>query len=205
MAASDFQLQDGLPWSIPLLMMSDSRNVFRSFQQLLLVDGLVTLAFLEEYTKTVQRGTRVIHSLGQLFSVDFRRSHLDYYVLTGTEFQPTAFQQDIFTQHQTLMASTHHAPVNLNSADPVANGWGVPVPLFAAFNDLHYHNTEVFVWSLRIIKITSSIINMYPNYNSYIVRPKEADLFRRRPRGIDPGNSVPMIPNTQPLKELIRE
>ena len=83
----------------PLTM--SEKNVLR---QLLLADGFVTPALLAECTKMVNANkyavkghTWVIHSLGQLFPVDSRRSRFNLYILTRTELQP--FIIIIFRNH----------------------------------------------------------------------------------------------------------
>lgn len=68
---------------------------YHAMRQLLLDDGLVTPQLLEKCKDLMMRAgqgivrqSRIIHSVGQLFPIDFNVAHLSTYVLTEDALQP---------------------------------------------------------------------------------------------------------------------
>jgi len=97
---SDLQVETDIPWHIPLLAMVERSECVRegrhyqSIRQLLLDDGFVTPALLKTYAamlntniKHPQRGSRIIHSFGQLFHIKFDAVLFDFFILSINQLQ----------------------------------------------------------------------------------------------------------------------
>lgn len=84
-SGSDLLLVDGLPWNIPLAAIAHNRT-HRIFRRLLLRDNLVSPALMDlcaGFPITRSR-SRVIHSLGQPFHVEFHHIHTAFLILSGS-------------------------------------------------------------------------------------------------------------------------
>jgi hypothetical protein len=92
---SDLLLETGLPWSVPLLAMVEKSETvkqgrhYQPIRQLLLDDGFITPALLETCAALVNsnrrqpyRGSRIIHSFGQLFHITFDMYRLQLFTLS---------------------------------------------------------------------------------------------------------------------------
>jgi hypothetical protein len=102
---SDLLLETGLPWSVPLLAMVERSYVVRKgwhyqpIRQLLLDDGFITPALLETYAAMLkkniyspERGSRIIHSFGQLFHITFDARYITFFTLSKDQLQYHKFQ-----------------------------------------------------------------------------------------------------------------
>ena len=102
---SDLLMDTGLPWHISLLLMverSESTREGRHYQsirQLLLDDGIVTPALLEMYaamlntsTKCPKRGSRIIHSFGQLFHIRLDADLFSFFTLSTNQLHYNSYQ-----------------------------------------------------------------------------------------------------------------
>jgi hypothetical protein len=90
---SDLQLPNGLPWGASLLTIAHWQ-CYQPTRQLLIDDGLVTPALLETCTILVNNlgirpviNSRIIHSFGQLFHVDFSVTYFTFHTLSTTELR----------------------------------------------------------------------------------------------------------------------
>ena len=90
---SDLLWKTGLPWSIPLVAMVEkpesvqTNEQYQPILQLLLDDGFVTPTLLETCATLVtsrhpQRGSRIIHSFGQLFHIKFEAFGFRFWALS---------------------------------------------------------------------------------------------------------------------------
>ena len=102
---NDFLQPNGLPWRIPLLVMTKNGQNHAPLRELLLADGLITSALVtkcREMTKanarSVRRDSIIIHSLSQPFPVAFTRGTLSFWVLTRKNVQPIILQH-LFLSH----------------------------------------------------------------------------------------------------------
>lgn len=81
-AGSDLLSIEGLTWNIPLVVVAHNRS-FRVFRSLLLRDNLVSPALMDLCAGLSMRSpSRVIHSLGQPFHVDFSRTSIPFVILS---------------------------------------------------------------------------------------------------------------------------
>jgi len=96
---SDLLIPNGSPWGTSLLVMAGetlrgSPN-YQLIRQHLINDGLVTPCLLETCTTMMKatgrhiprRGSRIIHSFGQLFCVDFDREKFYFFTLTMNQLR----------------------------------------------------------------------------------------------------------------------
>jgi hypothetical protein len=97
---SDLLWPTGLPWSVPLLAMVGIESVqktkyYEPILQLLLDDGFVTRTLLKKCATMVKsvksgrplRGSRIIHSFGQLFHIMFEGFDLRFFALSMNQLQ----------------------------------------------------------------------------------------------------------------------
>jgi hypothetical protein len=94
---SDLLWPTGLPWSIPLLGMVEKPESVQCqpILQLLLDDGIVTPTLLETCATLVnlangwrpRRGSRIIHSFGQLFHITFEAFGFGFWALSMNQLQ----------------------------------------------------------------------------------------------------------------------
>ena len=89
----DLQLPNGLPWGASLLAIARWPRRYQHIRQLLIDDGLVTPALLESTIMMNNLGfrpvtkSRIIHSFGQLFHVDFSATQIMFHTLSTNELK----------------------------------------------------------------------------------------------------------------------
>jgi len=95
---SDLLIPNGSPWGISLLVMAGETlrgsPSYQLIRQHLINDGLVTPGLLETCATMIKaskdiprRGSRIIHSFGQLFHVDFDRERFPFFTLTMNQLR----------------------------------------------------------------------------------------------------------------------
>jgi hypothetical protein len=93
---SDLRMPNGLPWCTSLLTIAGEKwQHYQLIQQQLINDGLVTPGLLETCTTMMKaagkhipgRGSRIIHSFGQLFHVEFDREKFLFSTLTMNQLR----------------------------------------------------------------------------------------------------------------------
>jgi hypothetical protein len=191
---SDLLLETGLPWSIPLLVMVEKSESIRKGQQyqpirqVLLDDGFITPALLETCAALVNsnrckpiRGSRIIHSFGQLFHITFDLIHLPFFTLSMNRLKyrrpllRCSGHDDI--GHYTTPYSGEctriawFMPILLKSQPP-----GSALCCFERSNLPQHKGTRKAV--IRIVKIISPVTCRYPNYNGPAPLPVEGELLQ---------------------------
>jgi hypothetical protein len=101
---SDLLCPNGLPWVIHLLAMTGSQTklFYQPIRKLLIDDGLVAPALLEKWDTNEHhlfRCSRIIHSFGQLFAINFDMTSFNFYLPMGNQLQFLTFQ-GLFCRHR---------------------------------------------------------------------------------------------------------
>lgn len=116
----DLRYPNGLTWHLPLLAIAHEKEywVKKSFQpirRLLIEGGLVTQSLLAKCAtmNTAMRGklnsqSYIIHSLGQLFPVNFDESSISFYMLAGDNIQQIILRD--MPSYATIIAARGSAP-----------------------------------------------------------------------------------------------
>ena len=96
---SDLRMPNGLPWGIPLLLIAVKYQSHNFIRQQLIDDGLVTPTLLETSKAMMTankhapgRSSRIIHSFGQLFHINFDIKELEFYLLTANSLWCSTFK-----------------------------------------------------------------------------------------------------------------
>jgi hypothetical protein len=140
----DLHTRNGLPWRIPLLAMSGN-NSHKHLLQLLLADGLVTPALMAKCDQMVDgccdiwHQSRIVHSLGQLFPIDFPLSRCKIFILTRSGLHWLSLRLVQSKGYSYCGECINHA------AEAITDRPRYQVLPFAASNDLHYQSTRVRV------------------------------------------------------------
>jgi hypothetical protein len=150
MAGSDFHLENGLLWNIPLLAMVQP-VCFEPLLELLLADGLVTRALVEKCNKMMQENyctvncrSSVIHSLGQPFPFNFAAVAMSFAALSSKELCRTVLTGCFNPSRDVRLVAPYSGEyMHLNLPELSLMGLGIQVPLSAALSALHYRSTEV--------------------------------------------------------------
>lgn len=106
---TDLKLSDGATWKEPLLSIAKGvtkpSSRYGAISNFLLDDGLVTAELLNKCNEITERAgfglhrdSRIIHSLGQLFPINFSITRFQVCVLTEDKLQMLAFASP-FLQH----------------------------------------------------------------------------------------------------------
>ncbi|KIM74149.1 hypothetical protein PILCRDRAFT_826517 [Piloderma croceum F 1598] len=153
---------DGTPWCIPLLRAATGVTGYQYLRQMLVKDGLVTPALLER-CDTISEGrasshNRFIHSLGQLFGVDFHKFDTRLYTCHNDVYQHVIIQR--------LFADCSN-----KKAFPPYRGTAL-----CRFERSSQRSRTIV---MRVVRITSPVRCVIPNYNGYVPMPVEGELVRR--------------------------
>jgi hypothetical protein len=153
----DFQVRDGMPWRVPLLAMfgNDRR---KHLLQLLLADGLVTSALAAECAEIMDgccgifHQSRILHSLGQLFPIDFPVEQCTFFLLTrsGLRWNKLDFRPVQSKGYSYCGECINHA------AEAITDRLGYPGSALCRFERStlpEHQGTRTIV--MRIIKIVS--------------------------------------------------
>jgi hypothetical protein len=120
---SDLLRPNGLPWAIHLLAMAGSQTklFYQPIRKLLIDDGLVAPALLEKWDTNelhLIRSSRIIHSFGQLFTINFDMTFFNFYLPMANQLQFLTFQ-GLFCHHRFTPYSGGH--INIACLIPTLN------------------------------------------------------------------------------------
>jgi hypothetical protein len=118
----DLLLPNGLPWCISLLRIAQGANTknegfcqYQFIRRILVDDGLVTPALLKMCAEMVDRAecpvrvsSIIIHSLGQLFPVNFHTDSMSFVALHNDGCQGIKFQKLFLEQSKGRRAIPYH-------------------------------------------------------------------------------------------------
>jgi hypothetical protein len=196
---SDLLRPTGLPWSTPLLAMVEkpesvhTNEQYQPILQLLLEDGFVTPTLLETCATMANssrpqpvRGSRIIHSFGQLFHITFEASEFRFFALSMNQLQYKC-RRIYYKNTKFLPYSGEYTkiaqfiPILLKSQPP-----GSALCCFERSNLPQHQGTRTVV--IRIVKIISPVTCRYPDYDGRVPLPVEGELVQRRylQKGLQP-------------------
>ncbi|KIM71680.1 hypothetical protein PILCRDRAFT_820866 [Piloderma croceum F 1598] len=199
---SDLLMPNGLPWSIPLLMIAgekikDQGDSATGIWQQLVDDGLVTPTLLETWGATMKASklapipsSRIIHSFGQLFHVDFDLNCFYFFLLTMNQLRRQRYY-GLFTEYED---------------HPIIRPYlGSALCCFERSILPQHNGTRTVV--IRIVKMISPPICVYPDYNGCIPLPVEGELvhYHYKRWGLQPKSYNVDSPGHASLKMLFRD
>lgn len=112
-AGNDLLLPDFTPWRIPLVTLARSKQ-YLHLEHLLLRDGLTTRSLLGHcaaLTCSIHPSARLIHSLGQLFSLNFDYQFFQFHFASASSlhYMRVSFFEDHRGTYQTAKSRTPYA------------------------------------------------------------------------------------------------
>ncbi|KZP06917.1 hypothetical protein FIBSPDRAFT_297373 [Athelia psychrophila] len=172
-SGSDLLYPNQIPWFIPLVVLKSDRGPLFTLRELLVRDGLDVDRLAERSTyRNGSLSKPLIHSLGQLFHVDFQRYKLDVaFVGFGADSKiERTTGSPLSTKVSSDGNSIRHRPYA-----------GSALCCFEAHSspDSTYPDTL----ALRIKKITTPVTIIEPEIAYRIPMPQEGELVMRYTRG----------------------
>jgi len=196
---SDLLRPTGLPWSTPLLAMVEkpesvhTNEQYQPILQLLLEDGFVTPTLLETCATMANssrpqpvRGSRIIHSFGQLFHITFEASEFRFFALSMNQLQ--------YKCRRIYYKNTKFLPYS-----------GSALCCFERSNLPQHKGTRTVV--IRIVKIISPVTCRYPDYDGRVPLPVEGRLLQHylKRKGLQPFSFNVDLERHMELQMLFRD
>ena len=215
---SDLLLETGFPWSIPLLAMVEKQSVrkgqlYQPILQLLLDDGFVTPTLLETCATMVNssrprplRGSRIIHSFGQLFHFMFEAFDLTFFALSMNQLQYKLRRLYHYHEIENFIPYSgeytkiaQFMPILLKNQPP-----GSALCCFERSNLPQHQGTRTAV--IRIVKVISPVTCRYPDYDSRAL-PVEGGLLQHdlKRKGVQPFSFNVDLKRHMELQMLFRD
>ncbi|KZP07561.1 hypothetical protein FIBSPDRAFT_939459 [Athelia psychrophila] len=183
-AGSDLLRPDGLPWSLPLIMLAHGLNrqpEDMRFRKELLVkslvrDGLVDAALLDGLTAVVDAGgwastraqpTNILHDLGQLLHIELQNRSFSCMFVGTRKASPTKVTSPFAYDREPKLARRLAYPF---SGSTLCRFEKSPVPLS--------DGTDTLV--LRVVKLVTPVTCTIEDYDGYLAAPKEGGLVEVR-------------------------
>lgn len=177
---------NGMPWSIPLLRAAPKVTRYRCLCQMLVNDGLITPALLEKCDTMISGAetssrSRFIHSLGQLFDVDFHTAEMAFFTCHDDVYQRCRIR-GLFAESSTYKKPVpYHGKQHSLRLDGAGTYHVAPIGTALccferSFLPWHQGSRTIV---MRIVRITSPVRCAISDYNGYMPRPVEGELHRR--------------------------
>ncbi|KAL6303320.1 hypothetical protein BKA93DRAFT_750681 [Sparassis latifolia] len=180
----DLLLPDGLPWRIPLISIA-ARQSWVMLRNILLRDGLVTESLLESCVRDGKKMTPrplVISALGTPFVVDFALGLKRLWVFGDEEAESITFPRWF---------------VEKRPKQPSARPYTGSALCQLELSHLPEHKDKPALL-LRVVKVLRPVVCQIPDYDGFIGKPTEGELFCT--------NSVPkaFVPSNATEEEVVR-